>query len=284
MAGNSDNESRSWDVLIFGERILKTAKIGAFIWLGLSVLVLIIVSIATKFLIGLISMAGCIVEAGLWLFFWTCIAYHFIGLGQIAVNTDVPTTPSYTPSLNNTGFFDKKPEKAKNPSGSSRGAKVQTTGGATASPAGKTGGQDAGGRVFSAPTGNRADIINYTIPAGTTKIDNWAFSGWINLKSVSIPQGVVSVGNKAFSVCSALRSIYIPDGVQTIGSSAFHFCTNLTTVRLPASLTSVGKSAFLGCIALKTIRYAGTEEQWKAVSIGENNMRLNDVEIVFGAD
>ncbi len=69
--------------------------------------------------------------------------------------------------------------------------------------------------------------------------------------------------------------IVISQGVTTVGQYAFNTeLPNLTAAALPASLTAVGDSAFAGCTALQTVSYAGTAQQWAAVSIGENNAPL----------
>ena len=60
--------------------------------------------------------------------------------------------------------------------------------------------------------------------------------------------------------------LVIPDGVTSIRYWAFSGCENLTSVTIPASVTVIGSQAFKGCTNLTTINYAGTEEQWKAIT------------------
>lgn len=48
----------------------------------------------------------------------------------------------------------------------------------------------------------------------------------------------------------------------------FSGCTNLTSITIPKSVTTLGDSAFNGCTALKNINYAGTMDEWRAVSKG----------------
>ena len=43
---------------------------------------------------------------------------------------------------------------------------------------------------------------------------------------------------------------------------------------IPDSVTRIGETAFWDCNALSDVYYEGTEEQWKAISIGGSNDSL----------
>ena len=60
---------------------------------------------------------------------------------------------------------------------------------------------------------------------------------------------------------------------------ALRNCTALKSIALPATITSIGDSAFDGCTNLTTVYYAGTKEQWEAVTIGEENAPLSSATI-----
>ena len=89
------------------------------------------------------------------------------------------------------------------------------------------------------------EISSVTIPSCVTKIDNWAFSGCVNLTSVTIPDSVTSIGEWAFYGCVNLTSVTIPDSVTSIGDRAFLtlFGGGLTSVSIPRNCT-VGEDAF----------------------------------------
>ena len=53
------------------------------------------------------------------------------------------------------------------------------------------------------------------------------------------------------------------------------------TVFIPDTITEIGANAFEGCDYLETVNYIGTEEQWNAITIGENNDALVNADKVF---
>ena len=87
---------------------------------------------------------------------------------------------------------------------------------------------------------------------------------------MTIPDSVTSIGEFAFDYCTSLTSVTIPDSVTSIGGSAFKGCKSLTSVTIPDSVTSIGERAFKDCTSLTDVYYAGSEAQWKAISISSN--------------
>ena len=86
-----------------------------------------------------------------------------------------------------------------------------------------------------------------------TSIDDFAFYGYIDLRSIAIPDSVTSIGRSAFNGCVDLTSVTIGNGVTSIGSSAFAGCCGLTCIAIPDSVTSIGDWAFSGCSGLTSI-------------------------------
>ena len=157
------------------------------------------------------------------------------------------------------------------------------------------------------------------LPEGLSAIGDKAFSGCGSLAALRLPASLAEIGAGAFSGCPLLReleiaedseyfrledavlftadgtelaayplwkedeSYVVPDGVTVIRGEAFASCAKLTAVTLPASLTTIGDQAFYGCEGLTEASYAGTREQWEAVSVGSGNEALLAL-IDFGGD
>jgi hypothetical protein len=127
----------------------------------------------------------------------------------------------------------------------------------------------------------------YVTPNGVITIANWAFSGCINLTSITIPNSVTTIGG-IFTSCTILTSInvenennnyasengvlfnkskttlicypigktadtyLIPGSVTTIENYAFAR-TTLTSINIPNSVTTIGNNAFDCCFSLTSI-------------------------------
>ena len=115
-----------------------------------------------------------------------------------------------------------------------------------------------------------SSLTNVTIPNGVTSIEEHTFDNCKSLTSVTIPNSVTSIGKGAFSNCKSLTSVTIPDSVTRIGVGAFASCTSLTSVTIPDSVTRINNGAFYDCTSLTDVYYAGSEAQWKAISISSN--------------
>lgn len=120
-----------------------------------------------------------------------------------------------------------------------------------------------------------------SIPEGTTTIGNAMFADCVNLESVELPSSVTVIHIAAFSGCTSLKSIVLPDKVTTIKNAAFNECSNLNSVTIPASVNSIETAAFGSCDALVDVYYAGTEDQWKEITIDELNDGLANATIHY---
>ena len=114
---------------------------------------------------------------------------------------------------------------------------------------------------------NCTSLTSVTIPNSMTSIGREAFCNCTSLTSVTIPNSMTSIGEHVFEDCTSLTSVTIPDSVTSIGERAFDSCTSLTSVTIPDSVTSIIGCAFDDCTSLTDVYYAGSEAQWKAISI-----------------
>lgn len=134
--------------------------------------------------------------------------------------------------------------------------------------------------IVYCPKGRSGEL---TIPAGITKIGDYAFSGCAKLTELFVPFYVSEIGEGAFLGCTKLTGVSFEGGslgTQKIGDYAFSGCyletlvfeadCNITEIgteafaynsydalTLPASLTKVASYAFKNNSKLKSLTFAG---------------------------
>lgn len=123
-------------------------------------------------------------------------------------------------------------------------------------------------------------IKNVTIPDTVASIGEGAFSQCFYLENIAIPENITSIGKGAFEGCN-FTEISIPKGVTSIEDSTFLACGNLASVTLSNGVTNISRSAFYGCNSLTDVYFNGTEEEWNAIKIEENNEPLLNATIHF---
>lgn len=114
-------------------------------------------------------------------------------------------------------------------------------------------------------------LTRIEIPASVKTIGNSAFCQCLKLESVIIgdkeeQSDFSAIGTSAFQYCSSLKEVIIGNGVKEIPIYAFSSCRALESVNLEKNITSIGYQAFSYCDSLATINYAGTEEEWHAIT------------------
>lgn len=128
----------------------------------------------------------------------------------------------------------------------------------------------------------------YEVPESVREIAPYAFckSYRCGPGKIILPKGLTSIGEYAFSaVCGdacSIESLTIPDGVTVIKAHTFEGNETLREITLPAGLKEIEAFAF-DETSLRTVYFAGTEEQWTQVLVGEENEILQSVEIRFSA-
>ncbi len=94
--------------------------------------------------------------------------------------------------------------------------------------------------------------------------------------SYTLPSTVEAIDQEAFGNCSDLARVTIGAGVKNIGESAFANCISLNGITLPESVISIGADAFSDCGDLTDIWYTATAVERAQISIGDNNVYLNN--------
>ncbi len=122
-------------------------------------------------------------------------------------------------------------------------------------------------------------VTRITIPAGVTKIPDFAFAHMTSLKTVSFPATLTEMGWEAFfdcpqltsanlsatkleelpgwafGHCTSLRTVTLRNGLKEIGDSAFSYCTSLTTLTLPDSVNVIHGIPIFGCSSLSRTNF-----------------------------
>ena len=108
----------------------------------------------------------------------------------------------------------------------------------------------------------------------------WQYSPHVlrTMTELNVPSSVTSVGN--FQHYTGLTSVTFSSGNASIEDRAFWGLNALTRVTIPASMTNIGYASFWDT-GVTDVYYAGTEEQWKAIQIGEYNETLTRANIHY---
>ena len=126
------------------------------------------------------------------------------------------------------------------------------------------------------------------VPASVTQIGQDAF-GSVHLLSAGPTNSGCNfefgwtdkIPDNAFTGMSKLQSVQLPSTVTEIGVGVFS-SSDLTSINLPKSLKTIRASAFNGCIDLEEVYYAGTEADWKKITIENWNDPLTRATIHYG--
>ena len=112
------------------------------------------------------------------------------------------------------------------------------------------------------------------VGSGLSEIPDFAFDAFevrgCPLQQVTIPRNVKRIGSSAFSQCNNLQTVRLEEGVEDIDEFAFFNDQKLSEVILPKTLKSITGNAFDMCVSLNEIKYAGTSDEWKAVTKAED--------------
>ncbi len=116
-------------------------------------------------------------------------------------------------------------------------------------------------------------------------IQSGAFTGCTSITSLNIPDSVQVIESYAFSGCDILKSVKLPANLTKIQEATFFYDSNLKKVFIPATVTSIEKLAFStsGDEEKFDIYYAGSEEQWKSITIGDPNKRLSVAKLHYNS-
>ncbi len=87
---------------------------------------------------------------------------------------------------------------------------------------------------------------------GISVIEEGAFARCYELEKVELGSNLKTIGEEAFTECSLIKEINFPEGLVSIEGYAFSNC-GISELKIPDSVTTIGKNAFSYCKNLKTV-------------------------------
>ena len=88
---------------------------------------------------------------------------------------------------------------------------------------------------------------------GVKTIEEYAFYGFVSLKSLVIGNGVEKINAKAFYKCESLENVVFGSSITEIGSRAFYKCESLKKINLPDSVKLIAEYAFYKCGSVEEV-------------------------------
>lgn len=112
-----------------------------------------------------------------------------------------------------------------------------------------------------------SSLTTLEFPDSVTEIGHYAMTDCDGLEQVKLPAGLKTISQHMLSYCGGIKVLVIPEGVESIQSQAMQ-SASIEVLYIPTSVTQIWYSNFhYG----QTIHYAGTEEQWNAISKSLDN-------------
>ena len=127
------------------------------------------------------------------------------------------------------------------------------------------------------PADKRGDT--YTVPDGVTEIGSFSYCD--HLKVINMPDSVIEFSGSIFTDCDGIEEIILPLNIITIPSYLFWGCDRLKKITIQENVKYISDDAFFICDALTDIYYTGTADQWKKITIGDDNKELNKAKLHF---
>ncbi len=115
-----------------------------------------------------------------------------------------------------------------------------------------------------------AEMTQLSLPSGLTKIGEGAFIG-NTITELTVPESVSEMGPWAFRHCEELTSAVIKGNITVLEEESFALCETMTVLTLPATLKVIKDGALMNCEAMEKIIFEGTEQQWRKISVAEDN-------------
>lgn len=93
--------------------------------------------------------------------------------------------------------------------------------------------------IISKAVFSYSKVTEIEITYGTIAIEDFAFHGCTELKTITIPDSVKEIGAGAFEDCEQLKEVHIPKGIKSIGIKTFAGCKSLEILYIPSSVKEI---------------------------------------------
>ena len=137
-----------------------------------------------------------------------------------------------------------------------------------------------GGNAFVGCEG----IKSITVPESVNVIGGYSFGACRSLTEITVLNRDAQIYPTAFKDCAKLKSFAFPDGATKIDKAVFLECAELESVTIPAGVKLIDENAFGNCAKLKDVCFAGTEEQWNAITVATGNEALSKANVFYKVD
>lgn len=117
----------------------------------------------------------------------------------------------------------------------------------------ETGGGATEGNLFADFISGNITEVTASQLQGITKVREYAFYQYKNLKSVQLPETVNAIGQSCFNSSKQLVSVNIPEGVSILQPQTFYYCSALVDITFPSTITTIKDSVVQNCTNLKTV-------------------------------
>ncbi len=96
-----------------------------------------------------------------------------------------------------------------------------------------------------------------------------------------LPFTITAINQGAFAGAENIVNIVIPESTKNIDSMAFYGCSSLKIITIPKSVEMIGEMAFSKCDSLAEIYYTGTQDEWNAISLRNDNESLANASFTY---
>lgn len=118
-----------------------------------------------------------------------------------------------------------------------------------------------------------------TIPSTVVDINESAFMGCTNLRSVVLTEGIERIKSTTFDECASLERISIPSTVTKIGDGAFRDCASLWEIVIHDEDIKIGYDAFQRCSSLERLKFLSLSTRINIIQVVHPDIKakINDI-------